>query len=279
MWPINERCGEQPVAWEGWPDNKQFAVVLTHDVESKNGLEKCRKLAQLDKKHGFRSLFNFVPKKYSVPAELRHYLISINFEIGIHGVNHDGKLFMSRRIFNERSVIINNYLKDWKAVGFRAPAMHHNLKWMQDLNIEYDLSTFDTDPFEPQSDAVNTIFPFWVARGKSSDGFVEMPYTLPQDHCLFIILRENNIDIWKKKVDWIVQKGGMVLLNTHPDYMNFNGNDLALEEFPAKYYEDLLLYIKNKYTNLYWHTIPKEISRFWSSQYKSVTRPAKLVLG
>jgi hypothetical protein len=99
--------------------------------------------------------------------------------------------------------------------------MHHNLEWMHELNIEYDLSTFDTDPFEPQPDGVMTIFPFWVSENGYSKGFVEMPYTLAQDHGLFIILQEQNIDVWKKKVDWIVQKGGMVLLNTHPDYINF----------------------------------------------------------
>jgi len=25
--------------------------------------------------------------------------------------------------------------------------MHHNLEWIGELNVKYDLSTFDTDPF------------------------------------------------------------------------------------------------------------------------------------
>ena len=28
-----------PADWRGWPDGKQFALVLTHDVEGKEGLE------------------------------------------------------------------------------------------------------------------------------------------------------------------------------------------------------------------------------------------------
>jgi hypothetical protein len=32
--------------------------------------------------------------------------------------------------------------------------MHHNLKWLASLNIKYSISTFDTDPFEPQPDGV-----------------------------------------------------------------------------------------------------------------------------
>ena len=45
--------------------------------------------------------------------------------------------------------------------------MLHNLEWFHDLNVKYDSSTFDTDPFEPQPDGVGTIFPFWVPRPNS----------------------------------------------------------------------------------------------------------------
>ena len=69
-------------------------------------------------------------------------------------------LYRFRRVLQQRASIINAYLKEWGAVGFRSPAMHHNLEWLQDLDIEYDASTFDTDPFEPQPDGVGTIFPF-----------------------------------------------------------------------------------------------------------------------
>jgi hypothetical protein len=50
-----------------------------------------------------------------------------------------------------------------------------------------------------------------------------LPYTLVQDFNLFKILREPNIDIWKRKLDWIAERGGMALINTHPDYMGFEG--------------------------------------------------------
>ena len=40
--------------------------------------------------------------------------------------------------------------------------MLHNLVWLRDLDILYDASTFDTDPFEPQPEGMETIFPFWV---------------------------------------------------------------------------------------------------------------------
>ena len=80
--------------------------------------------------------------------------------------------------------------------------MLRNLDWIHDLNIEYDLSTFDTDPFEPQPEGTGTIFPFMVKNSVNGATYVELPYTLPQDSSLFVIMREKTIDIWKKKLDY-----------------------------------------------------------------------------
>ena len=85
-----------------------------------------------------------------------------SFEIGVHGLKHDGKLFKDQQTFRGRTEKINLYLDEWKAKGFRAPSMHHNLEWLHSLNIHYDASTFDIDPFEPQPDGMGTIFPFIV---------------------------------------------------------------------------------------------------------------------
>jgi hypothetical protein len=155
--------------------------------------------------------------------------------------------------------------------------MHRKLEWMHSLNIKYDTSTFDTDPFEPQPEGLGTTFPFWVSKGSSPSGYVELPYTLPQDFTLFIIMKQMDNSIWKKKLDWIAQKGGMALMITHPDYMNFNSKPLGAEEYPARYYSDFLAYIKNQYKNQYWHVLPNEMARFWKENYAHAqTRGNKL---
>jgi peptidoglycan/xylan/chitin deacetylase (PgdA/CDA1 family) len=264
-WPILEGTDKQPGGWRGWPDGKKFALILTHDVDTARGHDRCRDLMKMEEKLGFRSLFNFVPERYAVSAELRAELERNGFEIGVHGLNHDGKLFQSKAIFEERAIKINRYLKQWNAVGFRSPAMHHNLEWMASLNIEYDLSTFDTDPFEPQSDGVKTIYPFKVnAQGPGND-YIEMPYSLPQDFTIFILMRERSIDIWKKKLDWIAEKGGMALINTHPDYMHFGMGSPDYEEYPAEYYNAFLEYVSGKYPEQYWHVLPKNVASFWKA--------------
>ncbi len=160
VWPILKGSEKKPDNWCGWPDGKEFALVITHDVEHQRGYDRVLNLMEVEKELGFVSSFYFVPERdYIVERELLNSLIQNGFEYGVHGLYHDGKLFSTEEEFLKRAKKINHYLKDWNTVGFRAPAMHHNLDLIGALDIEYDLSTFDTDPFEPQNDGVGTIFP------------------------------------------------------------------------------------------------------------------------
>lgn len=265
IWPIDEKAGESPGGWTGWPEGKKFALVLTHDVDSRSGVRNCIPLAEIEKKFGFQASYNFVAENYQIPHQLFDYLRNNQFEIGLHGLSHAGNLFKSRRHFQKKKGRINHYLRKWGCKGFRAPSMYHNLEWIGELDIEYDSSTFDTDPFEPQPDGIGTVFPFWISGNSTLKGYVELPYTLPQDHTLFVIMGERDISIWKKKLDWIVERGGMALLNVHPDYMNFSEKKLGLEEYPAKFYEDFLQYVKNEYDGQYWHVLPKDMADFWAN--------------
>jgi hypothetical protein len=87
---------------------------------------------------------------------------------------------------------------------------------------------------------------------------------------LFILIQERNIDIWKNKLDWIADHGGMALLNIHPDYLNFD-NKQHYEEYPVRYYEEFLEYIKCKYKEPYWNVLSRDMSRFWAKKYRDHT--------
>lgn len=287
IWPIMPGSERPPQGWPGWPGGKKFAVVLTHDVESKAGLGKCPFLMQLEADLGFRSSFNFIPEgSYQVPVRLREELTASGFEVGIHDLKHDGHLFASHRGFKRRALRINQYAREWGVSGFRSGFMLRNLDWLHDLDVQYDTSTFDTDPFEPQPDGGHTIFPFWVPRcagngscgdaagpngssvhvqesatsSSSKAGYVELPYTLPQDSTLFLVLRETTPEIWMRKLDWIAKHGGMVLLDVHPDYMSFDGSQQTTTEYPAELYREFLLYLKTRYAGQYWHALPKQVA-------------------
>ena len=283
VWPIMPASERGPEHWPGWPDGKQFALVLTHDVEGREGLEKCRELMRLEQERGFRSSFNFIPEgHYKVPSELRNELVRNGFEVGIHDLKHDGRLFLSRRDFSRKAARINRYLRDWNAAGFRSGFMLHKLDWLHELDIQYDASTFDTDPFEPQPEGRHTIFPFWVpppvARqsetnsagnrsprsGKLHPGYVELPYTLPQDFTLFLLLKERTPDIWLQKIDWIAKHGGMALVNVHPDYLCLDGATPKAMEYPSSHYKALLDYVRERYEGAFWNTTPRKVAQFFA---------------
>ena len=270
-WPINEDAGDVPDNWPGWPDGKKFALVLTHDVEGVTGLNKSRQLMELEKALGFRSSFNYIPEgEYRVSPEWRRELIQNGFEVGVHDLRHDGKLYWRRSEFSENVRSINAYLKEWGARGFRSGFMLHDRECLNGLDIQYDASTFDTDPFEPQPEGVHTIFPFWVPRPQGG-GYVELPYTLPQDSTMYFVLKERGPDIWKKKLDWIVQRGGMALVNVHPDYLTF-GRKRRGAEYPSEFYSGFLQYVLEKYCGQYWHPLPHELAAW----YREACLPAQL---
>ena len=76
-----------------WPNKSTFAFVLTHDIETAAGQEFVEAVADLEESLGFRSSFNFVPEKYKLDYELMNKLRQRGFEVGVHGLKHDGKLF------------------------------------------------------------------------------------------------------------------------------------------------------------------------------------------
>ena len=262
-WPIDPASAEPPRGWSGWPESRDFALVLYHDIDSLKGLKQSLKLMEIDRQQGFRSAFNFVPEDYPTPSHVIRSLAEAGFEVGVHGLKHDGKLFRNPMGFCEKVPRINDYLKRWGAVGFSSPSMLHNLNWIAELDIEYSCSTFATDPFEPQPEGVGSIFPFVASNDSGTRTYVELPYTLPQDHGLFVILREKDIRIWKQKLDWIAEKGGMAALNTHPDYMIFEGSGGGYEEYSVEHYIEFLEYVRTRYEGRYWHALPREMARFW----------------
>jgi hypothetical protein len=277
VWPIDRTAGAKPKGWKGWPDGRQFALVFTHDVESAEGIDKVRKLAELDMEFGFRASFNFIPEgPYSDPASLRGWLCDNGFEVGVHDLNHDGHLYESRDGFSRKARCINEYLKQWGAVGFRSGFMLHQLDWLHDLNVLYDASTFDTDPFEPQPEGSHTIFPFHVKPPVEDGrpGYVELSYTLPQDSTLFILMREKTPEIWKRKLDWIARQGGLALVNIHPDYIDFSESGHSSPHYPEAILREFMEYIQQSYEGKFWNPLPRDLAQWYLDEILKSDVPA-----
>ncbi len=262
-WPIDETLenlrtapfkgcvnhGGTPYIWF-WPSGKKFTFVITHDVESEKGLRNIAELCAIEEDLGLRSAFFFVGNKYPIDEALINTLRDKGFEVAIHGWKHDGKLFSSRAIFKDRLNKLISYKSRWGAVGFRSPSLLRNIDWMCDLPFEYDSSFPDTDPFGPQGNGCLSIFPFFIGD------IVELPITLAQDHTLFSILGQSNIETWKDKIDWIEEKHGLAMIIVHPDYL--------LQGCAKKLYRDVLAYILKK-ENV-WFALPREVAEWWRNR-------------
>jgi glycosyltransferase involved in cell wall biosynthesis len=101
-------------------------------------------------------------------------------------------------------------------------------------------------------------------------GFVELPYTLPQDHTLFVLLRARNNEVWKTKVDWIARKGGMALMDVHPCYTNPDGDVWGRDSYPLTVYADFLRHVRDHYAGRFWHALPADVSRFCRDNRNSI---------
>jgi len=78
---------------------------------------------------------------------------------------------------------------------------------------------------------------------------------------LFHLLDERSIDLWKRQIDLVIEKNGLISLIVHPDY------EMRDELKPL--YKDLLKYLRElQRTRRIWVTLPSEVDRWWRARGK-----------
>jgi hypothetical protein len=246
-----------------WPDGADFCLVLTHDIEQQAGLENIKSLAEIEKTYGFRSCWNFVPKRYPVDITLLNHLQSDGFEVGVHGLYHDGKLCESLAIFMARSVEINRYFQLWGCAGFRSPSNLRNYDWISKyIHAEYDSSGLSCELYGIQPGGSCTVFPFMI-----NQQMVELPITLQQDFTLLDVLKltpKETLIHWIRTVESIENIRGMALINTHPDYMNTPER--------LEIYAQFLSAMREK--TRAWHALPQDVASWWRDRHNSALIPS-----
>jgi hypothetical protein len=230
-----------------WPAGRDWALVLTHDVETEFGCERISAMRGVEEELGLRSSWNFVPLRYSTPPALITDLQQRGNEVGVHGLYHDGLDLASRERFEERLPAIRDYAARWNAVGFRSPATHRVWELMPLLGLDYDSSYPDTDPYEPQAGGCCSWLPYFNRE------LVELPITLPQDHTLFVILRHKDEEVWLEKTDFLRSRGGMAVSLTHPDYVFEEPLLACYARFLRRFADD----------STAWHALPRDVSAWW----------------
>ncbi len=239
-----------PFIWF-WPDGILSCAVMTHDVETQVGLEFCSALMDIDDSWGIKSSFQLVPEeRYSVPAALLGEMRKRGFEVNIHDLNHDGRLFRDHETFLSRAEKINNYARKYGAVGFRAGAMYRRPEWFKALEVSYDMSIPNTAHMEPQRGGCCTAMPFFVGD------ILELPLTTTQDWALFNVLREHSTDLWTRQMEIVSGVHGMSSFIAHPDYL--------ISPQAQNVYSRLLSHLADlRSEGRLWVALPGEIDQWW----------------
>jgi Polysaccharide deacetylase len=238
-----------------WPEQRQAAVILTHDVESPDGIRRVLKLADLEEEHGFRSSFNFGAWYVVDPGILRE-LVSRGFEVGMHGLTHDRQLFASRSSFDERLPELERLAERLGAVGFRSPATHRVFAWIGELPVEYDCTLPNSDPYEPQPGGCCSVWPFMIGS------VVELPYTLPQDHTILTLLGERTPQLWLDQAATLSDEFGLIQCVSHPDrgYLGDSDKRAVYSEFLAGLSEQVHL----------WRALPRDVASWWRQRAAAI---------
>ena len=237
-----------------WPDGAQAAVVLTHDVESEQGLADALTIAAWEEQYGFRSSFNLVSDWYPIDVDRVRELAERGHEIGSHAIYHDRSLFSSRSEFERQLPLLKDSADRLVRVGFRSPSTHRVVDWLGELPFSYDCTMPHSDPYEPVPGGTATVWPFFHRD------VVELPYTTPQDHTLFTLLGHTDNHVWHEQFDRVVDCNGLFQMLTHPD------PDYLGRPAIGKAYRDTLHLIAGH--GDIWVALPREVAAWWRGRAK-----------
>jgi peptidoglycan/xylan/chitin deacetylase (PgdA/CDA1 family) len=219
-----------------WKRGKSYALAVTHDVETKKGLEMgAPRLIAVERELGIRSSWNVPSARYALsPTSLR--VLVENGEVGAHDTVHDGRLiFLDSEKKTQRLKQCKEDLERTAGIpvhGFRSPLLQHNADLAAataNAGYSYDSSCPSWEILSPTSlraHGVGTIFPFEVAEA------LEIPVSLPQDHQIMRVAGLEPlaaVDLWIRVSKWIRGLGAPSILLVHPDY------ELATEEYVHEY--------------------------------------------
>ena len=239
-----------PFVWF-WPDGANGCAIMTHDVEERAGREFCSQLMDLDEAAGLKSSFQIVPEgRYPVSQGFLDEIRARGFEINIHDLNHDGRLFSTYDEFLRRVQRISQYAREYCALGFRSGALYRNQAWDEALEVSYDMSVPSVAHLEPQRGGCCSLMPFFIGR------VLELPLTTIQDYSLFHVLNDYSIDLWKQQLSVIAKQHGLASFIVHPDYI--------IEKRARATYQTLLQYLARlREARALWIALPGEVARWW----------------
>jgi hypothetical protein len=242
-----------PFIWF-WPDGFSGCAIMTHDVEGEFGRDSCHKLMDLDESFGIRSSFQVVPEnRYLVPESFLAGIRSRGFEVNLHDLKHDGRLYADHAEFLRRAGRINKYAREYRAQGFRSGILYRNADWFDAFEFSYDMSIPNVAHLDPQRGGCCTVMPYFIGN------IVELPVTCTQDYTLFHILGDYSIELWKKQIALVRENHGLINFIVHPDYV--------MEQQAQEIYKVLLGHLSQlRAEGDIWAALPGDVAGWWRAR-------------
>jgi hypothetical protein len=250
-----------PFIWF-WPDGAPACGMMTHDIEGQAGLDFCDELMDIDDSYAIKSAFQLIPGGREeawrrTAARLRRR----GFEVNLHDLNHDGKLFEHKETFLRQAKRINEHAREFGCDGFRSGAMYREQGWFGAFEFSYDMSVPNAAHLEPQRGGCCTVMPYFVGN------LLELPLTTAQDYTLFFILNDYSTTLWREQIRLIGQRHGLVSVITHPDYL--------VGRPEREVYVQLLRHLAHLRDRAgFWIALPGEINRWWRNRHRMTLVPS-----
>lgn len=241
---------EIPFIWF-WPEGWSGCSIMTHDVETQAGLRYADTLMDINDSYGIKSSFQLIPDaRYSVTPAILESIRKRGFEVNVHDLKHDGRLYENEVDFKKAAAKINNFVQEFGSQGFRSGALYRNQEWFSEFRFSYDMSVPNSAHLDPQHGGCCTFMPYFVGS------LLEIPVTMTQDYTLFHVLEQYSLDLWHEQLDIIMKQHGLASFIVHPDYIQTSR--------PMGIYRELLAYLSYlRQQKGLWLALPGEVNIWW----------------
>lgn len=208
-------------------------VLLTHDIDSPEGLEKLVDLfLPLEEAAGARSCNFIVPFKWELDETRLKEVVARGHSLGIHGYDHSNRTpFLAPAERMRRLDAARPLIEKFGITGYRAPSLCRTEPLLADLASRYRFdSSIPTSGglFPTPGNGCATARPYRTGHGD----LVELPLSMPRDGSLRFLGHspEEILALWKACAADIAASGGVVVLLTHCESV-FSGNPPMLAAY------------------------------------------------
>jgi peptidoglycan/xylan/chitin deacetylase (PgdA/CDA1 family) len=239
-----------------WPEGKRWAVLLSHDIDSRSGLTLAPEQAAEEAQRGLASAWYVVGRRYALDGGALAELEAIGMELGLHGDTHDSTLaFVSPEAIAQRLDQCQHVVERYRMRGFRSPSMLRTAALYDVLRgrFAYDSSMPDTGLL-PSRNGCASVFPIEV------QDVLVVPLTLPPDGQLLSrgLGPDAIVAAWIAKAEWVRAVGGVAFHLTHPE-RGFSASPRMRETVRR-----FLDWVTDQGDA--WHVLPADLAAAWQAR-------------